>query len=697
MAPPLITLDFETYYSTDYQLRKMTTESYVRDPRFEVIGVGVQVDGAAPVWLEAWDFEAWARRFDWSKVAVAAHHAHFDGFILAERYGLRPGWWFDTLSMGRAVLGAGHVDLDALARHFNLGEKGQELAKVKGLRRRDFTQAAWQALGVYCKNDVALTARALGVMLSRFPRPELRSIDQTIRWFTEPVFRANTEVLARALAEDRAEKARLIARLGGLEDARAALSSADRFAELLRELGEEPPTKQGKRGTIYAFAKSDPGMQELLESPRSEVRHLAEARLAVKSTIVETRVERMLGIAQRGAVPFYLKFAGAHTHRWSGGDKLNVQNFNRGGALRAAVEAPDGQVIVACDSGQIEARVLAWVAGEAVVLETFRRNDERTARFQEALAARVAARGNVVSDAEYKQITRELRAEGIAEGDFYSDIGSTFFLKKISKAETPVERQLSKNMILGLGFGMGWAKFSLELLKGMLGSDPVQFTAAEADRFKVSVDAFAQGTHGRDGPPRHELVRKMTSRVPFDALLVHCAVAHYFVTRYRETNQAIKALWRQCEEVLGLMAQEGPADVVRAPFRGGLKVVRHGLVKPSGLELRYRGLRRGSSGFSYIGGDSGHERTHIYGGLLTENIVQSLARDIVAEQARQVAALGWRTATTTHDEIVCVVPEADGERCLADMVRVMRTPPSWCAALPLNAEGGVGKNYGDAK
>ena len=121
-------------------------------------------------------------------------------------------------------------------------------------------------------------------------------------------------------------------------------------------------------------------MAALLEHDRDEVRFLAEARLSVKSTLIETRVERLIGIAQRGPVPFYLKWCGAHTDRWSGGDKMNPQNFNRGGALRDAIIAAGGdleEVICVVDSSQIEARVLPWLAGETKLIETFRRNDKR--------------------------------------------------------------------------------------------------------------------------------------------------------------------------------------------------------------------------------------------------------------------------------------------------------------------------------
>lgn len=646
----IVDLDFESFYSKEYTLRKLTTEAYVRDERFQTLGVGVSVNGSPSVWLEAWEFEAWAKRVDWSRVAVCAHHAHFDGLILSHHYGIRPAFWFCTLSMGRVL--HDRAGLADLAEKYQIGAKGHELANVQGLRREDMTQAQWNALGGYCRNDVDLMRGLRGLMRPSFSGSELRLIDMTVRFFTEPTLVADTDVLTRALTDERARKARFLDALNAQceGDARAHLASADKFADLLRAVGIDPPTKLGKKGEIYAFAKSDPGMAELLESKRDDVRFLAEARLAVKSTIIETRTERMLGIAQRGAVPLYLKYSGAHTHRWSGGDKMNPQNFNRGGALRDALLAPEGHVLVVVDSGQIEARKVAWLANEPALLDAFRRND------------------------------------AIENGDFYSDVGGSFFGKKLSKKETPKERQLAKAMILGLGFGMGWLKFGLELLKGLLGTDPVRFTGADVTRFGVDVTGFAGRAYGQQ--TCGDAVRKATSRLEYDDLLVHCAVADYFVRRYRDTNPRIVKLWRACEEVIKAM-DAGTAFRFR-----GLEVERHAIRKPGGLVLRYPGLRRSESGWSYM---NGHERSKIYGGLLTENLVQSLARDVVAEQALAIQAAGYRIVTTTHDEVVACVPEAQGETALAVMLDAMKKPPAWCADLPLNAEGGIARRYGDAK
>lgn len=352
--------------------------------------------------------------------------------------------------------------------------------------------------------------------------------------------------------------------------------------------------------------------------------------------------------------------------------------------------------LVVADSGQIEARVVAWLAGERAVLDTFLRNDAKSERYAAAFAEKAGAR--TLTKEEARAIDDDLAAVGIEDGDFYSDRGSTYFGRKLSKKETPNERQFSKSMELGLGFGMGWKKFGAEVLKGMMGAKPVQFTAPDAEKFAVNVTDFEQrpwggGTCG--GAVRDAI--EYGVRLSYIDALIHFAVSDHFVRLYRDTNTRISALWRTMENALGVMAPpEGDPDEIRFDA-GDVKLMRHALLKPNGLRLHYPGLQRGDSGYTYIGGKSGRERTKIYGGLLTENVVQSLARDIIFEQALWIRAEGYRIGTRTHDEIVCVVPDDQAERCYSYMISRMRTPPTWCADLPLNASGGIGQSYGEVK
>jgi DNA polymerase len=83
----------------------------------------------------------------------------------------------------------------------------------------------------------------------------------------------------------------------------------------------------------------------------------------------------------------------------------------------------------------------------------------------------------------------------------------------------------------------------------------------------------------------------------------------------------------------------------------------------------------------------------MYGGLLVENVVQALSRVIVANQMLEIAKR-YRVVMFTHDEVVCVVPDAEVEVAKGFMKEVMSTPPSWGESIPLNAEAESGKTYG---
>lgn len=423
----IITLDLETYYDKDYSLRKMTTEAYIRDPRFEVIGVGLKVNDNPTDWYSGDDVEGYLHSIDYSDKAILAHNTAFDGAILSWLYNIKPRLWLDTLSMSRPsyqmTVGG---SLDKLSKKFKLGYKGDEVHAAIGKRRTDFTPEELAKYAEYCIQDVELTYKLFKRLANKFPSSEIQVIDQTLRMFTEPTIQLDTNVLSEHLSGIRSNKKRLMDKLGGEDKIKSHLMSNQKFAALLEKLGVIVPLKisptTGKH--TYAFAKTDEGFKLLLSHDRPVVRALCEARLAVKSTIDETRTVAFMGIAERGPLPIMLKYYGAHTGRFSGSDKVNLQNLPRGGKLRAALTSQYGQRVVACDSSQIEARVVAWLAGEEALLEQFRNNI-----------------------------------------DVYSEFASAVYGRPITKADK-LERHVGKTAILGLGYGMGKDKFKDSLKSG---------------------------------------------------------------------------------------------------------------------------------------------------------------------------------------------------------------------------------------
>jgi len=417
----ILTIDFETYYSREFSLTKVTTEEYVRSPEFEAIGVAVQVDDGKPEWFSG-DGEAmhqFLTRFDWANSLALAHNAPFDGAILKWVYGLSPKGWLDTLSMGRALHGTEvGGSLKVLAQHYDLGEKGTEIENALGLHRADFSPEQLERYGDYCKNDVALTWELFGQMSKGFPAVELRLIDLTVRMFTEPVLRLDMGKLEFLLKMEKDRKKELLDKFNK-ED----LMSNPKFAELLRKLGVEPPMKvspaTGKQ--TFAFSKTDEEFKALLEHPSPSVQILVAARLGTKSTIEETRTERFLGIGKRGALPVPLRYYAAHTGRWGGDDKLNLQNLPRNSILKESIIAPDGYMMIDSDSSQIEARTLAWLAEQDDLVDAFDRGE-----------------------------------------DVYKIMASAIYGKDVTEI-TKDERFVGKTTILGCGYGMGAKKFQAQL------------------------------------------------------------------------------------------------------------------------------------------------------------------------------------------------------------------------------------------
>jgi len=420
--PGIVTIDMETYYDQHYSLSKMTTEEYVRDPRFEIIGVGVKMDDHPTDWYSGDDFGTFLRSMDYSDKAILCHNTAFDGAILSWHFGIKPKLWLDTLSMARPLhkIEVGG-SLKALAEFYGLGAKGDEVVHAKGKRRADFTPEELDRYASYCVQDVDLTYALFKKLRPQLSARELVEIDLTLRMYTEPVIELDTTRLQQHLDAVRARKAALLDKLGGEAKAKSILMSNPKFAALLDALGVTPPTKiSPKTGkAAYAFAKTDKGMTDLLTHESAAVRAVAEARMGVKSTIEETRTEALMGVAERGRLPIMLNYYGAHTGRFSGGDKLNLQNLpSRGNnAIRQALCAPPGHKIMACDLSQIEARMLAWLAGQDDLVEAFRQGR-----------------------------------------DVYCEFASDVYGRTITKADKS-ERFVGKTAVLSLGYGAGAEKF----------------------------------------------------------------------------------------------------------------------------------------------------------------------------------------------------------------------------------------------
>lgn len=370
----VITIDFETYFDSEYSLSKMTTEEYVRDSRFEAHGCAV-VEGSRAEWLHPDALRercaVWQGAGDVEPVCLIAQHAHFDGLILNTHFDFRPAAWIDTLSMARVVFGPGVKNsLDEISRRLGLGGKTIDYNLFRGKHWDQLMPQEQQHVASGCIDDAQQTARAAEIMIKgghpavpyRFPPGELQVVDLTVRMFTEPVLVGDIDALGEAWHAEQELKKDLFHRASALTG--QVLTPADLrkdavFAGLLEYMGVEPETKitpkaaekAAATGTDpvakYAFAKSDWFMQELLTDENEDVALLAECRLKAQSSIYQTRIERYGNMALRGPMCIYLAYGAAHTRRWGGGDKTNFQNLPRPdkskpqkGALRRAIKAP---------------------------------------------------------------------------------------------------------------------------------------------------------------------------------------------------------------------------------------------------------------------------------------------------------------------------------------------------------------------
>ena len=682
----VVTVDFETFYDTHYTLKKLSTSEYVRNDQFKVQMIGIKIGNKPTKVYDAKKGEAALKRINWSTHALLCHNTAFDGFIMSHHYGIVPHRYYDTLSMARGLhsneVGAG---LDDVAKFYGgEGKIDGALEHTKGVW--DWPKEVFDLLAPYCAQDVDETFRIFQAMAAKMPAEEMDLIDLTIRMFCDPVLKVDIPRVEAEYAREIEKRKRLFFEavppwdydVGGKRHdleffkkrvlktkAERALEGDERnmlickrllgnnefYADLLRAEGIEPPTKVSKAWMKkedkddddddkygYAFAKDDLEFINLpddvdrwrgkldpnnkadvpkIAAKQERIRSLVEARLAVKSQGNITRAERFLEAGKDGMpLPVGYAYYRAHTGRWGGNNKMNMQNLPRGGELRLSILAPSGYQMAVADSGQIEARVNAWLWGQKDLLDAFRKADTWD------------------------------KSKGVARGedrDAYCRFADSVYNREIT-TEDKMERFVGKVCVLGLGFQMGAPKFQMTLAKGALGGPPVFFELDECYRI---------------------------------------------VNTYRQRNHKIRDGWGICTRIIEDMAAG------RTGSHSCINWEKETIWLPNGMSLKYPDLKSAinrETGYVEYSYQSGDMRSKIYGGLLCENIVQALARIIVATQMLAISRR-YRVVMTTHDEVVALPRTREAEKCFDYMMKCMTTAPAWCADIPLAAEGGWAQNY----
>lgn len=314
----VITLDFETYWAHDFSLSSKTLNpsEYIRSPQFLAHCCAIKIGkGKTRVVPGAKLKEAFAK-IDWANTDVVAHNMAFDGAILAWHYGIKPRFYFDTLSMARGLHGdVSRASLDTIAKYYGIGAKSTTyLAPTKGLR--ELTPEIYSGLAEGCAIDTDLCYEIFCKQIEVYPEDELALIDLTMRMFIDPVLHVDIPRAEQALEYEK--QARLRAMALSLVDEKT-LNSSPKFAQALRDAGCEPPMKWSVKQNCmaHAFAQSDPEFIELQDHENIRVVRLAQGRLAAKSTIVETRAYRLIQAGRGGQkLPVMLNYFGAKTGRW---------------------------------------------------------------------------------------------------------------------------------------------------------------------------------------------------------------------------------------------------------------------------------------------------------------------------------------------------------------------------------------------
>ena len=573
-----ITLDFETYYSKKdkYSLaaKGMTIEKYIRNPKFEIIGLAVKVGNKPTEWLKPNEIEDWIKHIEiaygWDNVRAIAHNARFDAAILGWKYNIYPKQIADTMLMSRACqLWDGH-SLDnvtkELRNRYNWGivrgdngqtewgkfeevdllntlNKGDEVVNADGKQLFDFTEAEYDAYADYCITDVDLTWSAYNWFMKerKFPAKEIDVMTLTIEMFTFPVIELHIPVLQEVEKVINEKRQALLDKVGvTTED----LRSDAKFAMLLSELGVEPPTKLNPKGeTKYAFAKKDLGFLKLLEHDDPAVVELVEARLGNKSSQAVTRVKSLLEMSDRGLLPIPLEYYAAHTGRWGGSDGINLQNFNRNQLVDK--DTPVGTKVFYADKADVVVKVLdngkVQLARAGVV-----ENDEELLHIMGLRDALKAPKGKKLVVFDLSQV--ELRANAWEWGEQWvldtlvqgKDI---YKVTAVSTYGIPYEevnksqRFVGKSQQLGLGYGAG-----INGLKVVMGKRSEEFTDDELQSF---------------------------------------------VNAYRSAASNIVRGWKQCKSALGAMVSGVTISFCKDNV---LSTDGRRIALPNGLHLTYRDI-----------------------------------------------------------------------------------------------------------
>ena len=651
---PKLILDFETYYSSDYSLTKHNYIEYVHDRRFKILGLAIKHPDGRTEFRSDVDATLLELQADYGKnlerVCTVMHNAAFDAYILKAKFNIVPDTIIDTMLCARLLHNPMQpASLRELAKRYALPDKG-DLSFMSGVETP--TPEQFTELSTYAINDVDITAQLATIMVPKVePEIEFWLMDHTIRMFLTRSFSVDAGVAQNTLNEvnehlnsELADAGYTLAQISGNKTFNELLSSA------LAATERTVPMKDGKNGLIPAVSSDDEAMQALMYDSDPQVKTLAGLRILVKSIPnIKSKLEYLISTAALtgGLFPVLLEYHKAGPGRFAGGNGFNIQNMADPGkasskicklaaaGTRQAIMVPAGYALIACDACQIEARILARVSGQM-----------------------------------------DLHAEFAAKNDVYSEFASRVFGEMVVKTKATTTEALrmnslknvGKTAILGLGYNMG------------------------SERFIASLKESPDG------------------KILFDSGVLTDNICRKIVSSYRAKYAQIKNFWQQCEDCF-IAAAGGQCISLTETinlFPVGSTVY---ISLPSGRKLVYPDVvisepRQRIIEYIDENGEPRSFESHrpeiiygnnvkFYGGKITENIIQGIARDILVDVIYRLETAGYPVVCHIHDEAICLAKQVDAGKCLETMISEWRNAPAWISGLALDAEGLIGENFSE--
>ncbi|MFN9030139.1 MAG: DNA polymerase [Betaproteobacteria bacterium] len=660
----IITSDAETYWAADYSLSRMSPLEYVLSPHFELICLSLKVnDGPTKVHFGLPQIKRALAEIDFSRAMLLGHNmSGFDSYIFAYRLGIRPRMWGCTMAMaGPLHAKTTGVSLAKLVEHYGLGVKNNRvLLQTKGKRLKDFTPDELRDMRAYNTEDTDQCYELFKCLRPSYSAYELWQIDCVTRMRAEPVFELDFPLLEQALSVERSNKLKSLLQLatlltnagaegewnahddaGTAEYVRKNLSSQPQFSALLEKLGVPVPMKPSPGDPdkmIPALAKKDEGFVALLESENELVAAAARARLSAKSTLVETRIEKVVtaGKLASGRLPIPLKYSGAYTTGRDSGEEYNPQNFpsvrsgkpKPGDALRRSLRAPDGYKVVVADLSGIELRVnhSLWKVPYST------------------------------------KLWRENPTADIYRASYAIKLGRT------PEEITKEQREASKRENLGLGFGMGAKKYYVKAREDDLDITEEQAAADVADWRMRHIEIV------KGWKTCHDSLRAIHKGVvrpidPWGLTKTHpegIVLPNGRLIRYPHLR----------EEPVKKVSADGEEYISQEWWYA---LGRH--------RARIYGPKVGENLVQALARDIIMERCiDFFRWTVAERIPDTLR-----------STIGLRPALRVHDELAYVVPEALAQMLLDKLQSLLRTPLAWWPELVVWSEGDLADCYGDAK